>query len=301
MYCFNKSWAFNCVLFVAFAMTGLLNAQLNIREPEASKGVTVIYKTGDYIPFDVPFTDHNSNHISLAEYFDGKRPVIVTFNYSNCPSMCTVQLEELAICLGKIDFEMGEDYQVVSISIDPLEQVSRAREFRRRFVRMSGADEDNDGWAVVVGDQKGIKKVADTCGFKYKYLPRRKEYSHAPVAIMCAPDGKIVRYINGLNFEPQTIRRALIESADGKIGSPINLLTASCFAYDEHSGRYTFAAMRVMRWAAGITVFALVCTLVPYWFFAHRSNKERAGDIAADKSKSGKGKVSENKIQIENQ
>ena len=278
---FNFDWCL--LLAIALVPASCINAQLNRRLPDEAEGVTVEYHIGDYVPFDVPFTDQDSNYVSLAEYFDGKRPVILTFNYSNCPSMCHVQLEELALCLNKIDFELGQDYQVVSISIDPLEQVSRAREFRRKFIRMIDAEPSNKGWSVLVGDQRDVSKVADTVGFKYKYLPRRKEYSHPAVAIMCAPDGKIVRYIHGLNFEPETIRRALIESADGKIGSPINQLTAACFFYDEYTGKYTFAAMRVMRWVAGLTVVALVVTLTPYWFFAKGIRMSKAShDVKGD-------------------
>ena len=275
---------FQAIVFVA---CGVSSAQLNRKLPDQAKGVTVEYHNGEYVPFDVPFTDHQSNYVSLAEYFDGKQPVILTFNYSSCPSMCHVQLEELALCLGKIDFELGKDYRVVTISIDPLEQVSRAREFRRKFMRQVDAPESNSGWSILVGKQNDIVKVADTVGFKYKYLPRQKEYSHPAVAIMCAPDGKIVRYIHGLNFQPETIRRALIESADGKIGSPINRLTAACFYYDEFTGKYTFAAMRVMRWAGGLTVLALVCTLTPYWFFAKGRRQNKTED---EKSAKGSGK-----------
>ena len=128
----------------------------------------------------------------------------------------------------------------------------------------------------MTGDEDDIQLLADICGFRYKYVREQKLYSHPPVFILISPEGKIVRYIHGLNYDAGTIEQALVESAEGKIGSPINILNygLGCFTFNESTGRYTFQAMAIMRIGGAFTAILLLGTLVPYWLFRRGTKKD---------------------------
>ena len=265
-------------------MSGLAQGQMQrIGKSDAEDGTGVDARLGDTIDLDLPFRNDRGEHIRIGELFDGKRPVILSFNYSNCPKLCSVQLENMTLAFREIDFEVGTDFQLISVSIDPLEQFSRAKESKDKFVRLYNRPESADSWHFLTGKNDEIEVLADNCGVRYKYVKHQKLYSHPPVFLLLSPKGKIVRYIYGLDYEPVTIERALVESAEGKIGSPINRLTfiTGCFLYDESSGQYTPQAMGIMRIGGALTIFGLLVGLVPYWFFRRGKSQNRSGDEPA--------------------
>ena len=270
-----------CSLF-AIAIVGMMAlpvcGQLN-REPEATKGVEVVSRLGDMLELDMRFHDDHNRYVRLGDFFEGNKPVILSFNYSNCPKLCSVQLENMTLALGQLDFSVGKDFEVVSISIDPLEQTSRAKATKQVYTQMYNRRGSEDGFHFLVADPDTIQFMTDSCGFKYKYVRHQKLYSHPPVFFLISPKGKIVRYIHGLDYKPVTIERALIEAAEGKIGSPINQLSYAlgCFVYDESTGQYTTQVMGIMRIAGAITALALLIALVPYWFF--RRNDSPAAQV----------------------
>ena len=273
----------SAALFVLFA--GQCAGQIKNGEvPDAEKGTGVEEKLGDVIDLDVSFRNERDSKVQLAQYFVGKQPVVLSFNYSNCPKLCSVQLENMAMSLRKIDLKVKDDFQVVSVSIDPLEQIKRARESKAKFVTVYGDQDSADGWHFLTGKRAAIEQLTDQCGVKYKYIPHQKLYSHPPVFILLSPEGKIVRYIHGLDYEPVTIKRALVEAAQGKIGSSINRLTyiTGCFLYDESSGKYTPQAMGIMRIGGAVTAIALLIGLIPYWFFGVGRNVGDPTDGSTD-------------------
>ncbi|MDC0311375.1 SCO family protein [bacterium] len=248
-------------------------------KPKVAQNIGVDSQTGEFIVRDITFHDEENRFVQIGKYFDGKRPVMLSFNYSDCPKLCSVQLENMTDTLRDIKFKVDEDFQMVSLSIDPTEQSSRAKKSKAKYVkRYSKFDRENsqDGWHFLTGDEDDIQLLADICGFRYKYVREQKLYSHPPVFILISPKGKIVRYIHGLNYDAGTIEQALVESAEGKIGSPINILNygLGCFTFNESTGRYTFQAMAIMRIGGAFTAILLLGTLVPYWLFRRGTKKD---------------------------
>ena len=266
-------------------MAGIAQGQLQrVGKSDAEDGTGVDPQLGDTIDLDLRFRNDRGEHIRIGELFDGKRPVILSFNYSNCPKLCSVQLENMTLAFREIDFEVGTDFQLISVSIDPLEQYSRAKESKDKFVRLYNRPASADSWHFLTGKNDEIEVLADNCGVRYKYVKRQKLYSHPPVFLLLSPKAKIVRYIYGLDYKPVTIERALVESAEGKIGSPINRLTfiTGCFLYDESSGQYNAQAMGIMRIGGALTIFGLLIGLVPYWFFRRGKSTNQSGDEPAN-------------------
>lgn len=243
--------------------------------PDAAKDIGVDPKLGDFLDPEFTFHDEENNYVRLGDFFDGKRPIVLSFNYSNCPKLCEVQLEHMSLALREVDFKVGDDFQIISVSIDPKEQLARARAMRDRYSKVYNRPGSEESWHFLIGDDDMVKGLAKECGVRYKYVKRQKLYSHPPVFLLISPKGKIVRYIHGIKYEPVTISRALIEAAEGKIGSPINRLSfvTGCFLFDESTGKYSFAAMGLMRIAGFFTVFCLAIGIVPYWWI----KKSRVG------------------------
>lgn len=246
--------------------------------PEIAKDIGVDSKVGVTIDLETPFNDEQNNFVKIGQYFDTKHPVMLSFNYSNCPKLCSVQLENMISCLRQVDLDVGKDFEVVSVSIDPLEQSSRARQTKQKFVKQYNRKDSEYGFHFLVGDRDNIASLAKECGFRYKYVKRQKLYSHLPCFILLSPNGKIVRYIHGLDYDPETMKMALVEASEGRIGSPINRLSygLGCYLFDESTGKYTAQAMVFMRLGGLITIAILLFTLVPYWFF-RRGQKSQSG------------------------
>jgi len=248
------------------------------KKPEVSENIGVDSMTGDMIPMGLQFRDTDGVLTELGSLFDGKQPVMLSFNYSDCPKLCSTQLKNMTQTLREVKkkFKVNDHFQMISISIDPNEQTVRLRETEDKYIKQYNEPGTEDGWHFMTGKQAEIKKLADACGFRYRYIARQKYYSHPPVFILISPQGKIVRYIHGLNYKAATIEQALVESAEGKIGSPINWLSygLGCYVFDETSGQYNFQSMLIMKIGAAITVIALLVTLVPYWLFSSKTNNE---------------------------
>jgi protein SCO1/2 len=247
----------------------------NNQIPDAAKDIGVDPRLGEFVDPEFSFTDEDNNFVRMGDYFDNKRPIILSFNYSNCPKLCEVQLDLMTDALREIDFEVGKDFQLVSVSIDPKEQLARVRDMRDRFSGLYNRPGSEDSWNFLVSkDPEMVKELAKACGVRYKYVPRQKLYSHPPVFLLLSPKGKIVRYIHGVQYEPVTISRALIEASEGKIGSPINRFTfvTGCFLFDETTGKYSFAAMGLMRLAGLFTMGCLAISILPYWWVKRSRN-----------------------------
>lgn len=256
-----------CLLIASSAL-----AQLN-ETPEAVEDLGVTEHLNDQLPLDTPFTDDLGQPITLGDYFDGKRPVILSLNYSNCPMLCQQQIGGLVSTLKQMKESAGKDFQVVSISIDASEKPERASETRRRYYQEYDRPGTAEGWHFLVGSGKSILAIAKATGFKFRYVEERKEYAHPAVLMLCTPDGRISRYIYGVQFDEPTLRLSLVEASEGKIGQSMDQLILFCFHYDETTGNYAPQATRLMQLGGYATVTCLLIGLIPYWLFRRRSLK----------------------------
>lgn len=231
---------------------------------------------GNVLEFNTAFRDHKNSLVRIGDLFDGTKPVIMSFNYSDCPKLCSVQLENMVDTLSQIDLKIGTDFRMVSISIDPKETTQRAQQSLEIYTKRYNLSEARLGFHFLVGEESSIKQLTDEVGFKFKYIDRQKRFSHPPLFVIVSPKGKLVRYIHGLDYDPATMKLALVEAAEGRIGSPLNYASygLGCFVFDEKAGKYTFQAMALMRGGALLTILALAFTLVPYWLLNKGNVKE---------------------------
>jgi protein SCO1/2 len=197
--------------------------------------------------------------------------VILSLVYFSCPGLCNFHLNGLTDGMKKMDWQIGDKFQVVSLSIDPREGSELASKKKETYIKLLGKPEAANGWHFLTADEPVIKKLAATVGFKYRWDEKNKEWAHASAAIIVTPDGKISRYLHGILFEPKDLKLALLEASNGKIGTLTDRLVWYCYKYDAHKSQYSIMAIRLVQIGGGLMVLVLASVLLPFWW---RSRKE---------------------------
>lgn len=225
--------------------------------PSELEEVGVDEHRDELLPLEAKFRDESGRVVRLKDMFPGDVPVILSLNYSNCPMLCSTQLNGLTNSLRELEWSAGSEFRMVSISIDPNEHPRRAKETRDKYVELYGRGEA--GWNFLVGPQPSIDAVTEAVGFRYTWVPERQEYAHAAVAILCTPDGRISRYLYGVAFPQQTLRLSLVEASEGKIGGAGEQILLFCFHYDPETGTYAPRAARMAMSVGGcVTILAII-------------------------------------------
>ncbi len=261
-------------------MTGLMlmglrqttQAQALRDDPELKK-IDVQEHLGDTIPTNLQFVDHMGNKVNLNDFFHKGKPVILTLNYYRCPMLCTQELNGLAEAMMQLkDWTPGDQYQVVTISIDPTETPELADSKRYRYISSLGDLGQNAEWHFLVGDQPQIKKLADAVGFKYFYIKENKQFAHPAVIFLLSDKGVISRYLYGLSYKPRDLRLALVQAGDGKIGTTVDKLILYCCQYDPDAKGYVLFAQHVMTLGGVVTLVLMVVFLI-FMFVRYKVRK----------------------------
>jgi protein SCO1/2 len=221
--------------------------------PELLKEVGIDQKLNDSIPLNLTFRDEHGNPVELAQYF-GSKPVILSLVYYNCPMLCTQVLNGLDRSLQLIPMEIGKDFNVVTVSIDPTERPVLAEAKQVMYAGMYGRPGAVQGWHFLTGDEPQIKQLADSVGFRYAYDPDSKQYAHASAIMLLTPEGKISRYFYGITYPARDLRLGLDEASEGKIGSPVDQVLLFCYHYDPHTGKYGLIVSRVIQISGFLTI-----------------------------------------------
>jgi protein SCO1/2 len=250
----------------------------NPMPPEAVvQEVSLDQKLDSQVPLELPFRDESGRPVKLAHYF-GSRPVVLTMNYYECPMLCTQVLNGLTSALKVMTFDVGKEFDVVTVSIDPKETSKMAAEKKAAYVKRYGRAGAETGWHFLTGDSAAIKRLADAVGFRFVYDPKSGQYAHASGVIVLTPQGKVSRYFYGVEYSPVDLRRGLVESGEGKIGSPVEKMVLLCYMYDPVTGKYGLAVTRIMQLLGIVTVVGLGGFVI----LMMRRERRRAGGLVAD-------------------
>lgn len=240
---------------------------LNDGVPREVQGVTLEQNLGAEIPLNLNLTDSEGRKIKTGYVLDGNLPVIITLNYSDCPMLCSVQLNQLCKSLNELDLKLGTDFRILTVSIDPNESTQRVAETKKSYVDqvIRNHPQANDGWTFATAQQVTIKRLADILGFKYRYDRRTGEYYHPAMLAFISPRAVVSRYSLAMAFEPEDLRKAIIEAGQGTVGTIVDQAVLWCFAYDPSSNSYTPQAWKLMRLGGAVTVALTLLALMPYW------------------------------------
>lgn len=224
---------------------------------------------GAELPLDARFLDETGNPVLLGDFF-GERPVIVLFVYYECPMLCTLVFNGLSKSLGVVDFNVGTAFDVVAISIDPEETPAMAAAAHERVLARYGRAETAPGWHFLTGTADQIQRVADTAGFAFAFEEETGEFAHAAGLVFATADGTVNQYLLGIEPSPKDIRLALVAASERKLGSLVDHVLLYCYRYDPALGKYTLAAMRILR---GGAILFLVCLLTFLWLSFRRDRR----------------------------
>jgi protein SCO1/2 len=228
--------------------------------PELLKDVGVDQKLNDSIPLGLTFRDEHGRTVALSQFFNGK-PVILSLVYYSCPMLCTQVLNGLDRSMENISLNIGKDFNVVTISIDPTEKPMLAEAKQALYTGMYGRPGASDGWHFLVGDEPQIKQLASAVGFRYAYDADSHQYAHASAIMVLTPEGKISRYFYGITYPPRDLRLGLVEASEGKIGSPVDAILLYCYHYDPHTGKYGLLINRLIITAGLLTVVLMTFSI----------------------------------------
>ena len=232
-------------------------AQLLEDAPAELEGVTITPKLDAMLPLDATFRDESGTTVALGRYFGGEKPVILNFVYFNCPMLCNVFLDGFVASLEDLGKAPGDEFEIVTISMDPRETPEEAAIKRDHLLGKLGLEDAPERWHFLTGAEPEIRKVADAVGFTYRFDERRNEYMHSAGLFLVTPDGRLSRFLSGVSFDPTTLRLSLVETSDGKIGTAADQFLLFCFAYDHAAGKYGPAAVKIMRMFAALTVLVV--------------------------------------------
>jgi protein SCO1/2 len=221
--------------------------------PELLKEVGIDPRLNDSIPLDLSFRDEHGRPVELAQYFGGK-PVILTLVYYNCPMLCTQVLNGLNRSLKEIPMNIGGDFNIVTVSIDPTERPIVAEAKQAMYTGIYGRPGAAAGWHFLTGQEPEIKRLANAVGFRYAYDPDSKQFAHASVIMILTPEGRISRYFYGIQYPERDLRLGLVEASEGKIGSAVDQILLFCYHYDPHTGKYGLLISRLIQLAGLLTV-----------------------------------------------
>jgi len=224
--------------------------------PDLLKDVGIDQKLDQSIPLDIAFRDEHGNPVQLGQYF-GEKPVILSLVYYNCPMLCTQVLNGLESSLKLIPMDIGKQFNVVTVSVDPTERPVLAEAKQALYSGLYGRPGAADGWHFLTGDEQQIKRLANAVGFRYAYDPASKQFAHASAIMVLTPKGKISRYFYGIQYPSRDLRLGLVEASEGKIGTPVDQVLLFCYHYDASTGKYGLLISRLIQAAAAATVLAI--------------------------------------------
>jgi protein SCO1/2 len=212
------------------------------------------------VPLDTPLVDEAGHAVRLGDFF-GKRPVVLVFAYYDCPMLCTLAINGLATALGVLSLEPGKDFEIVTVSFDPRDTPATATAKKAVYLDRYNRQGAAAAWHFLTAEPASIERLTRAAGFRYVWDEPTKQFAHPTGVIVLTPDGRLARYLFGIEYGPRDLRLALVEASAGKVGNPVDALLLYCYHYDPMTGRYGLVIRRAMRIAGATTVLAL-CTFI---------------------------------------
>jgi len=234
---------------------GILSPPANLRPP-GLKNVGIEQHLDEPIPRSLEFRDETGRAVKLGDYF-GDKPVILSLVYYRCPMLCSEVLSGLESSLRVLKFDVGKDFEVLTVSFDPHDtpEIATAKkaEYIRRYKRAGAAE----GWHFLTGSQESIDALTRAAGFQYEYDPKSGQFAHTTAIMILTPGGKIAQYYFGVDYAPKDLQLGLVEASQGKIGNVMDELLLYCYHYDPATGKYGAIISRILQLSAAATILIL--------------------------------------------
>jgi protein SCO1/2 len=242
-----------CGVFLFFALAGSAGSQ----PPTAVLDrIGIDQRLGAELPLELGFRDESGRAIRLGDLVKDK-PVVLSLVYYECPMLCTEVLNGLLRSLRALSFDVGREFEVITVSFDPAETPELARAKKKEYLARYDRPGAASGWHFLTGEEESIRTLTRAVGFRYLYLPERDEFAHASGVMVLTPSGKVSRYFYGIDYATRDLRLGLVEASSHRIGSAVDQILLYCFHYDPTTGKYGVVILNVLRLAGLATVAAL--------------------------------------------
>ena len=214
-------------------------------------------RLNEQVPLELAFRDEQGRDVRLGDYFHDGKPVILNLVYYRCPMLCNQVMGGLLKSSQAMKLQLAEDYHIVSVSIDARETPAVAAAKKNRYVASYRRPGGAAGWHFLTGDQAAIDALTAAVGYRYRYDPASDQFAHASGIVLLTPQGRVSRYLYGIDYHPNDLRLGLVESSANRIGTPVDQILLLCFHYDPATGKYGFAIATALRLAGTATVLVL--------------------------------------------
>ena len=209
------------------------------------------------VPVDLQFRDESGNTVKLADYFGHGRPVILNLGYYQCPMLCSELLQGLVGSMKALTFNLGQDFDVVTVSFDPSETPEMAAAKKRDIMKRYGRANSEQGWHFLTGQADQINALTRAVGYQYQFDPKTEQYAHAAAIVMLTPDHHVSGYFYGVEFSPKDLRLGLVQASQNKIGNFGDQVLLYCYHYDPRTGKYGAIISNILKLAGVVTILIL--------------------------------------------
>lgn len=256
------------LLTLFFTLSGVqLWAQKVFDDKTKNLQVGIVEHLDEFLPDSIFLIDENNKKVKLTDLID--KPTIINWVYFRCPGICSPLMEGLANVMDQSDLVPGVDYQVLTISFDPTENIDLGLKKKKNYLNLVQKKEAiAKGWHFFVSDSASIAKGTNATGFKYKRTGN--DFTHAASVCVVSPKGKITRYLNGLNFLPFDFKMAIVESQKGMSAPTINKIMQYCFSYDPVGQAYVLNVTKI----TGTLILFVALLFFLYLIFKSKKKKE---------------------------
>lgn len=234
---------------------GILSPPANVRPP-GLKNVGIEQHLDEQIPPDLTFRDETGKTVRIGDYF-GQRPMILNLVYYNCPMLCSEVMSGLASALKVLKFDVGKDFDVLTVSFDPKETPEIAAKSKAEYLKRYKRPGAENGWHFLTGPQESIEALTKAAGFQYQYDPKTGQFAHTTAIMILTPQGKIAQYYFGVEYAPKDLRLGLVQASSGKIGTVVDEVLLYCYHYDPATGKYGAIISRILQLSAAATIVIL--------------------------------------------
>lgn len=259
----------NAVLFLALAVAsafgqgmtkGIMSPPANVRPPML-KNVGIEQHLNEQIPADLAFVDETGKTVRLGDYF-GKKPLVLSLVYYQCPMLCGEVLNGLESAMRVLKFDVGKEFDVLTVSFDPHETPAMAAAKKAEYMKRYHRQGAEAGWHFLTGNQESIDALTKAAGFQYQYDATSGQFAHATAIAVLTPEGKLAQYYYGVEYAPKDLRLGLVEASNNKIGNLVDGVLLYCYHYDPRTGKYGAIVSRVLKLSAAATIFVIGMMMV---------------------------------------
>ncbi|HEV2728935.1 MAG TPA: SCO family protein [Terriglobales bacterium] len=234
---------------------GVLSPSANVRPP-GLKNVGIEQRLNEQIPPELVFRDEAGKPVRLSDYF-GRKPMILNLVYYQCPMLCGEVLSGLESALRVMKFDVGKEFDVLTISFDPRETPEMADKKKAEFLKRYGRPGAEQGWHFLTGPKESIDALTKAAGFQYEYIDKTGQFAHATAIMVLTPGGRISQYYYGVEFAPKDLRLGLIQASSNKIGTVVDQVLLYCYHYDPATGKYGALVSRILQLAGAATIIIM--------------------------------------------